>query len=193
MGGHRRHGDAVRGVHEDMPTAPRRSSMPSSRSRRIAGAVPTNACSRSGASSGRGRLTNVNANVSQRKIARSDVPADTIRMIEEQNWPPPRALPVRRRAPRRRRRPGSRPGARAVSARQRPLPGLGDAHLHAPQARPRQDRRLSAPRRPIRQAAAEGSSAPRERPDLESVHRVPHVHRHVDGLDQPGRVPTGRG
>jgi hypothetical protein len=32
------------------------------------------------------RLTYVNANVSRRKIARSDVPAETIRMIEEQNW-----------------------------------------------------------------------------------------------------------
>ena len=32
------------------------------------------------------RLTYVNANVSRRKLARSDVPAETIRMIEEQNW-----------------------------------------------------------------------------------------------------------
>jgi hypothetical protein len=32
------------------------------------------------------RLTYVNANVSRRKIARSDVPAETLRMIEAQNW-----------------------------------------------------------------------------------------------------------
>ncbi len=32
------------------------------------------------------RLTYVNANVSRRKLARSDVPAETIRMIEDQNW-----------------------------------------------------------------------------------------------------------